>query len=318
MWLDSLHHALHVALTGERDGYYAPFDGSLAEIARELARPEGRRRRLRAEPRPGRQPRHRRPAASEPLRVAQAVVLFSPFTPLLFQGEEYGESRPFQFFTDHIDPFIADATREGGGASSPASRASRPRLCPIRRRERRSSARSSTRSRRTRSSTRLLRLRRELLASSTSRSTRTRAGSSFGAAGHASGRLPLARGRARRVRPWPGSPFRSGRSGTATAPTSRSSPSRDEGRALPLRTRTTASGATSSRAHGVQLARLLPRHRPRPAYGYRVHGRRRPRGPPLNRTSSSSVPTRRRSRVRSWGARQHAPVRPGEAARPRA
>ncbi len=55
MWLDGLHHALHVALTGERDGYYA----------------------------------------------------------LLFQGEEYGESAPFQFFTDHIDPFIAAATREG-------------------------------------------------------------------------------------------------------------------------------------------------------------------------------------------------------------
>ena len=47
------------------------------------------------------------------MRIAAAVVLFSPFTPLLFQGEEYGESAPFRFFTDHIDPFIADATREG-------------------------------------------------------------------------------------------------------------------------------------------------------------------------------------------------------------
>ncbi len=46
-------------------------------------------------------------------RVAAAVVLFSTFTPLLFQGEEYGEQAPFRFFTDHIDPFIADATREG-------------------------------------------------------------------------------------------------------------------------------------------------------------------------------------------------------------
>jgi maltooligosyltrehalose trehalohydrolase len=33
--------------------------------------------------------------------------------PLLFQGEEYGERRPFQFFTDHVDPRIAEATREG-------------------------------------------------------------------------------------------------------------------------------------------------------------------------------------------------------------
>ena len=65
MWLDSLHHALHVALTGERDGYYAPFDGSLAQIARELDAAGGADdRRLRAEPRPGRQPGGRRPAAA--------------------------------------------------------------------------------------------------------------------------------------------------------------------------------------------------------------------------------------------------------------
>jgi maltooligosyltrehalose trehalohydrolase len=42
-----------------------------------------------------------------------AVILFAPQTPLLFMGEEYGEQAPFQFFTDHIDPAIADATREG-------------------------------------------------------------------------------------------------------------------------------------------------------------------------------------------------------------
>src|SRR5919202_1989096 len=46
-------------------------------------------------------------------RVALAVVLFSLSAPLLFMGEEYDESRPFQFFTDHIDPYIAEATREG-------------------------------------------------------------------------------------------------------------------------------------------------------------------------------------------------------------
>ena len=47
------------------------------------------------------------------LRVAAAVTLFSPCTPLLFMGEEYFETAPFQFFTDHIDPAIAEATREG-------------------------------------------------------------------------------------------------------------------------------------------------------------------------------------------------------------
>jgi maltooligosyltrehalose trehalohydrolase len=46
-------------------------------------------------------------------RVALAVVLFSLSTPLLFMGEEHDERAPFQFFTDHIDPFIAEATREG-------------------------------------------------------------------------------------------------------------------------------------------------------------------------------------------------------------
>ena len=60
LWLDGLHHALHVALTGERDGYYEAFDGSLGRVAAELARPEGAAdRRLRAESRPGRQPRVR-------------------------------------------------------------------------------------------------------------------------------------------------------------------------------------------------------------------------------------------------------------------
>ena len=40
-------------------------------------------------------------------------TLFSPFIPLVFQGEEYGEDAPFQFFTDHIDEDIAEATRKG-------------------------------------------------------------------------------------------------------------------------------------------------------------------------------------------------------------
>ncbi|MDX6397137.1 MAG: maltooligosyltrehalose trehalohydrolase [Gaiellaceae bacterium] len=114
MWLDNLHHALHVALTGEQEGYYAEFDGSLASIAAELRRPDGARIVVAAQNHDqvgNRAIGDRLPP--EKRRVASAVVLFSPFTPLLFQGEEYGERAPFQFFTDHIDPFIADATREG-------------------------------------------------------------------------------------------------------------------------------------------------------------------------------------------------------------
>lgn len=114
MWLDGLHHALHVALTGERDGYYADFDGSMGSIAAELSRPEGPRIVACAQNHDqvgNRALGDRLPDSKR--RVAAAVVLFSPFTPLLFEGEEYGESAPFQYFTDHIDPFIADATREG-------------------------------------------------------------------------------------------------------------------------------------------------------------------------------------------------------------
>jgi maltooligosyltrehalose trehalohydrolase len=114
MWLDSLHHALHVALTGERDGYYQGFDASIASIAAELARPQGPRIVAAAQNHDqvgNRALGDRLPDAKR--RLAAAVVLFSTFTPLLFMGEEYGERAPFRFFTDHIDPFIADATRDG-------------------------------------------------------------------------------------------------------------------------------------------------------------------------------------------------------------
>ena len=47
------------------------------------------------------------------LLVAAALMLFSSCTPLLFMGQEWHEDHPFQFFTDHIDPEIAEATREG-------------------------------------------------------------------------------------------------------------------------------------------------------------------------------------------------------------
>ena len=114
MWLDTLHHALHVALTGEQDGYYGAFDGSIERIAAELRRPEGAKLVVAAQNHDqvgNRAVGDRLPDAKR--RLAAAVVLFSTFTPLLFQGEEYGEQAPFRFFTDHVDPFIADATREG-------------------------------------------------------------------------------------------------------------------------------------------------------------------------------------------------------------
>ena len=51
--------------------------------------------------------------AVEPCASAPSASILSPGIPLLFMGEEYDESHPFQFFTDHIDPVIADATRAG-------------------------------------------------------------------------------------------------------------------------------------------------------------------------------------------------------------
>ncbi|HWJ30705.1 MAG TPA: alpha-amylase family glycosyl hydrolase [Gaiellaceae bacterium] len=113
MWLDNLHHELHVALTGERDGYYAQH-GSPEGLVRELTRPQRERLVVAAQNHDqvgNRAAGDRLPADAH--RVALAVVLFADCTPLLFMGEEHDESAPFQFFTDHIDPEIAEATRLG-------------------------------------------------------------------------------------------------------------------------------------------------------------------------------------------------------------
>jgi maltooligosyltrehalose trehalohydrolase len=134
-WADDFHHALRTLVTGELDGYYADF-GSVADLAKAWHRPfvhDGtyspfRRRRFGApadDVPPGRfvvfDQDHdqvgnrafgdRLPAPARPL--AAFCTLLSPYVPMLFMGEEYGENAPFQFFSDHIDPSIAEATREG-------------------------------------------------------------------------------------------------------------------------------------------------------------------------------------------------------------
>jgi maltooligosyltrehalose trehalohydrolase len=112
-WADGLHHALHALLTGERDGYYAPF-GSVEDVVRELGRTPPERHIVCAQDHD--QVGNRAYGDRLPpdlLRVASSVVLFSAQTPLLFMGEEYGEPNPFQFFSDHPDPAIAEATRAG-------------------------------------------------------------------------------------------------------------------------------------------------------------------------------------------------------------
>ncbi|HEY5694522.1 MAG TPA: alpha-amylase family glycosyl hydrolase [Gaiellaceae bacterium] len=114
-WFDATHHELHVLLTGERDGYYAEF-GSVSSLAEDLAGRGHDPRRLVVCAQNHDQVGNRAVGDRLPedaLRVAAAVTLFSPCTPLLFMGEEWLETAPFQFFTDHIDPEIAEATREG-------------------------------------------------------------------------------------------------------------------------------------------------------------------------------------------------------------
>jgi maltooligosyltrehalose trehalohydrolase len=113
MWLDTLHHELHVLLTGERAGYFKDF-GTIEGLVRELRRPDGERFVACAQNHDqvgNRAFGDRLPPDAH--RVALACVLFSLHTPLVFMGEEYDERNPFLFFTDHIDPAIAEATREG-------------------------------------------------------------------------------------------------------------------------------------------------------------------------------------------------------------
>ena len=138
-WSDDFHHALHAALTGEETGYYADF-GRVSDIGRALreAYVYGGRRSEHRHRRHGRSATglagHRflgyiqnhdqvgNRAQGERLhhvagralqKVGAALVLTSPFVPMLFQGEEWAASSPFQYFTDHEDPALGDAVREG-------------------------------------------------------------------------------------------------------------------------------------------------------------------------------------------------------------
>ncbi|HYL71812.1 MAG TPA: malto-oligosyltrehalose trehalohydrolase, partial [Candidatus Dormibacteraeota bacterium] len=138
-WNDNFHHALHAALTGERTGYYLDF-GSLTDVCTALRQafvytgqysPFRRRRFGRSI---GEMPLARfagyaqnhdqvgNRAAGERLsalvsrgrmRVAAALTLLSPFVPLLFQGEEWAASTPFQYFTDFDDRRLRRAVSEG-------------------------------------------------------------------------------------------------------------------------------------------------------------------------------------------------------------
>ncbi len=127
-WSDDFHHAVHAALTGERTGYYRDF-GGIEPIARAL-RERYVRGRNSAAGIPGdrfvvaiqnhdqvgnRATGDRLSALVHPasLRLAAALLLLSPYVPLLFMGEEHGETNPFQYFVSHGDPDLIEAVREG-------------------------------------------------------------------------------------------------------------------------------------------------------------------------------------------------------------
>ena len=112
-WGDGLHHAVHVLLTGEHDGYYAGY-GRVADVARELEDADASRYVVCAQnhDQVGNRAFGDR-LRGQKLRLAAFCSILAPGIPLLFMGEDYDESHPFMFFTDHIDPAIAQATRDG-------------------------------------------------------------------------------------------------------------------------------------------------------------------------------------------------------------
>lgn len=138
-WSDDFHHALHTVLTGEHAGYYLDF-GSLSDLAAALQRVFVYAGRYSA----FRRRRHGRPVVDVPayrflsylqnhdqignrakgdrishlisadlVNVGAALVLTSPFVPMLFQGEEWAASSPFQYFTSHEDSELGRAVSQG-------------------------------------------------------------------------------------------------------------------------------------------------------------------------------------------------------------
>ncbi len=138
-WADDFHHALHTVLTGERSGYYSDF-GSERQLAKALRQGfvyDGcfslYRRRRHGRPPVG-VPAHRFVACVQnhdqignrargerinqlvspaKVKIAVALLMTSPFVPLIFQGEEWAASTPFLYFTQHDDPQLGRAVSEG-------------------------------------------------------------------------------------------------------------------------------------------------------------------------------------------------------------
>jgi maltooligosyltrehalose trehalohydrolase len=138
-WNDDFHHALHTLLTGEQSGYYMDF-GHLEDLAQAFRQgyvyagkysPYRRRRHGNSSSHiPARQfvvfsqnhdqvgnrmmgERLSELVSFERLKLTAGVMLLSPFIPLLFMGEEHGETAPFPYFVSHSDPRLIEAVRKG-------------------------------------------------------------------------------------------------------------------------------------------------------------------------------------------------------------
>jgi maltooligosyltrehalose trehalohydrolase len=138
-WSDDFHHALHTVLAGEKNGYYSDF-GRLENLAAALRQAfvyDGKisthRRRKHGRPvenlsgdrfvgylqnhdQVGNRAQGERSSALMSLgklKIGAALVLTSPFVPMLFQGEEWGAATPFLYFTDYQEPELAAAVGEG-------------------------------------------------------------------------------------------------------------------------------------------------------------------------------------------------------------
>ena len=138
-WNDDFHHSLRTLLTGERDGYYQDY-GDFAQLVRAFR--DGfvysgeyspfRKRRHGSSSRgiPARKmvvfsqnhdqvgnrmqgDRLTQTVSFEQLKLAAGLVILGPFLPLLFMGEEYGETAPFPYFVSHSNPQLIDAVRQG-------------------------------------------------------------------------------------------------------------------------------------------------------------------------------------------------------------
>jgi len=138
-WSDDYHHSLHTLLTGERAGYYAGF-GKASDLAAVIKGGylytgqhsvfRGRKYGLKPTTTDGSKfvvcaqnhdqvgnrmlgERLSMIVPMEKLRLAAAAIVLSPFVPMLFMGEEYGETAPFQYFTSHSDKDLIEAVRDG-------------------------------------------------------------------------------------------------------------------------------------------------------------------------------------------------------------